>query len=256
MDNGAYILSIPTIRQTWSIVIFCYNEVGSVRNVAEQAHQFLKTHAADGELVIVDDGSADGSTQVIQALAEELPLARAILHPQNRGIGEALRSGYDAARFENVCALPADGQFAVTELIPFASIPKRSFVSFYRKKIEGYNWFRNLLTWTNRQVNDQFLGIRLRDVNWVKIYKKDELSQLNLQLRSSLIESEICAKLILRGNQVTEAPSQHRPRKSGESKAGSAPTIVRAAKETYRLSRVVAHYRRRNHAAEPASKSV
>jgi hypothetical protein len=62
-------------------------------------------------------------------------------------------------------------------------------------------------------------------------------------MKSSLVESEICAKLLLRENTMIEAESVYHPRKAGRSKGASVPIVLRAALETLKLVCVVGLYR-------------
>jgi len=88
-----------------------------------------------------------------------------------------------------------------------------------------------------------FLGIRLKDVNWVKIYKNSELKELNLKMKSSLVESEICSKLLLRKNKVLEVNSIYLQRKSGVSKGASLKITMQAMSETLKLIFVILFFR-------------
>ena len=233
--------------QSWSIIIFCYNEKDSVRKVNEAVQKVLsRISSGNREVIIVDDGSQDGSVQVIQEIAKKYRNVRTVFHPVNRGIGEALRSGYSAARYENVCAVPADGQFDSRELLPFKFVENGSFVSFCRKVQVGYSFFRRVLSATNRMINRVLLGIRMEDVNWVKIYKLKELSKLDLRLRSSLIESEICAKLFLRGNKCLQIPSVYHQRTGGKARGASLKIVWKAFFEICKLTWVVWIYRLRS----------
>jgi glycosyltransferase involved in cell wall biosynthesis len=234
--------------QSWSIIIFCYNEKDSVHRVIEAVQKVLsRISNPKREVIIVDDGSQDGSPQVILEIAKKYRNVKAIYHPSNRGIGEALRSGFQAARYENVCAVPADGQFDCQELLPFKFVEEKSFVSFCRKVQSGYSFFRRALSATNRIINRVLMGIRMEDVNWVKIYKLKELSQLDLRLRSSLVESEICAKLFLRGNQCLQISSTYHQRKSGRARGASLRIVWKAFFEICKLTCVIWEYRlRRN----------
>ena len=233
--------------QSWSIIIFCYNEKDSVRKVNEAVQKVLsRVSNSKREVVIVDDGSQDGSVQVIREIAKKYRNVRAVYHPANRGIGEALRSGYSAARYENVCAVPADGQFDPEELLPFKFVENGTFISFCRKVQVGYSFFRRALSAINRIINRVLMGIRMEDVNWVKIYKLKELSQLDLRLRSSLVESEICAKLFLRGNRCLQISSTYHQRKSGLARGASLKIVWKAFFEICKLTWVVWGYRLRS----------
>jgi hypothetical protein len=77
----------------------------------------------------------------------------------------------------------------------------------------------------------------------VKIYKRSELDKLDLRTTSSLVESEICAKLTLRHNTMIEAESVYLPRRAGQSRGASLPIVMRAALETLRLVYVISAYR-------------
>lgn len=224
-------------RQTWSVVVFCYNEVGAVRGVIDRVIGLFDEHRKGRyEIIVVDDGSTDGSYERIEAARAARPdVVGVVRHTKNLGIGEALRNGYKNARNENITAMPADGQFDVRELLPYLDIEMHTFISFYRLENVQYSSFRTFLSIANKWVNRVFNGITLKDVNWVKIYKRESITAFPWKLRSSLIESEICAKLLERGEKVTEVLSYYHPRKTGKSKGASLPIVVRALRETPKL---------------------
>lgn len=226
-------------KQSWSVIIFCYNEHKTVGQVIEEAVEVLADISSNFEVIAVNDGSTDGSGQEMDCMAQQHPQVKVVHHPTNKGIGSALRSGYDKASCDNVVAIAADGEFHMEELRPFAHVPENTLVSYYREVNTVYSSYRDLLSLTNRKVNKLFLGMELRDVNWSNIYKTKELKALNLKLTSSLIESEICAKLIRSGCRVIEAPSQYIERKEGKSKGGSLKIVWQAAMDTLKLIRVV-----------------
>jgi dolichol-phosphate mannosyltransferase len=239
------------MKQTWSIIIFCFNEVETVAKVTRKTSAVLQELASDYEIVIVDDGSTDGSQEEISRIAEQIPHIRTVFHLQNKGIGHALRSGYEAVKFENVCAVPADGQFDLNELLPHTFVAPNSFVSFYRKENTTYTLARNVLSLANRKVNEFFLGMNLKDVNWVKIYKKDHLHSLDLEIESSLVESEICAKLIHSGIKPTEVVSKYMPREAGQSKGASLKIVRQAMFDTLLLSKVLQRFRKDKSISRP-----
>ena len=95
-----------------TLFIPVHDERDSLLPTAHKALQVLSGVGADFELLIVDDGSRDGSAALADELAGADPRVRVLHHERNRGYGHALRSGFQAARGELVaytdCDEPAD----------------------------------------------------------------------------------------------------------------------------------------------------
>ena len=232
--------------QTWSVGILCYNEAGTLEKVTTDLLHVLKQLSSTFEIIIVDDRSTDGSRVVAYDLASKYPEVRVISHEVNKGIGGTLRSIYENAQYENIGIVPGDGQFDTNEYLPFKEIPENHFVSFYRKENTTYSPFRNILSLMNKQLNAIFLGITIKDVNWTKIYKRSDLRKLGLELTSSLIESEICAKLLYLKKRVIEAESKYLPRTYGESKGASMNIVKQAIKDTWTLILIMKRFKSAN----------
>lgn len=229
--------------QTWSVGVLCYNEAGALAGVVGQLLEVLRHLTDTFEIIIADDCSTDGSREIALKLQQDNTAVRVILHPTNRGIGGVLRTIYSNAQYENIGIVPGDGQFDATEFLSFTEIPANSFISFYRKENVSYNTFRTTLSLVNKKLNELLVGVKLKDVNWTKIYKKGDLDALNLQLTSSLVESEICAKLLFTGRRVIEVESKYLPRTYGKSKGASCATIFRALNETWTLLRLMRQFK-------------
>jgi dolichol-phosphate mannosyltransferase len=233
------------IYQTWSIFVFCYNEQGNIKKVIRQCVDLLKTfHREENELIIVNDGSTDNSLQEIEEMKTEHPFIKIINHKKNQGIGGALLSGYKSCKNENICAVPGDGQFDVFELAPFENIDNKTVLSFYREKNEHYHPFRKLLSWFNKFVNSYFMNIKIKDVNWIKVYKKSGLENIDIKLNSSLVESEIFAKMIVLGYQPFEVVSEYNKRDFGVTKGASLKTLSLALKELLKLVAIVNRFKK------------
>lgn len=225
-----------------SIIIFCYNEGENISPVISSALSLLTEIMEQFEIIIVDDGSTDDTIEICKIIAAQNSRINIVRHAINKGIGMALRSGYEFAKYEYVCAIPGDGQFDVKELIHVKPFSKNIFYSFYRYNAQ-YSLYRNCLTWVNRLFNQHILGVYLRDVNWIKVYRKEQIELVNPVLRSSLIESEICAKLYKMNVMPIEIPSVYHTRYFGKSKGGSWKTVRKAVAETYKLWRVVVSFK-------------
>jgi glycosyltransferase involved in cell wall biosynthesis len=227
----------------WSIIIFCFNEKNNLSKVLESVFEFVKNPQVQNyEILIVDDGSTDGSVEVINDKIKGKKNAKILSHAINRGIGQALRTGYFNAQLEYVCAIPGDNQFDIEELLKVKPFGSDTFYSFYRTNLYK-NSYRKLIHILNKLFNKWFLNIQIKDVNWIKVYRNDQLKKVDFQLQSSIVESEICAKLFKLGAKPIELPSKYLPRDYGTPKGGTWKTVSMAVKESWSLFWVVKKFK-------------
>jgi glycosyltransferase involved in cell wall biosynthesis len=99
-----------------SVVIPAYNEAAAIGPVLAELDAVLRSAGLEHELLVVDDGSTDGTQQSLAALAGSMPALRVINHPRNRGYGAALKTGVAAARAPLVAITDADGTYPASAL--------------------------------------------------------------------------------------------------------------------------------------------
>lgn len=97
-----------------SVVIMAWNEAATLAAVAREIHQELVRLAASFEILVVDDGSTDGTGQLADELVHALPGLRVHHHGANLGLGAVYRTAFALARGELLTFFPADGQFAAS----------------------------------------------------------------------------------------------------------------------------------------------
>lgn len=227
---------------SWSIIIFLYNEEGNIKTVLNETYKVLNSLTDEYEIIIVNDGSTDNSHIVIEKFIADKEHFQYINHSINKGIGKALISGYKLAAKQNICAVPGDAQFDVSELLNCPIFTENQFVSYYRKKT-NYNLYRGFLSKFNQALNYLFLGIKMQDVNWIKVYKKVHIENISFELTSSLVESEICGKLFKADISCIEIESKYLRRQFGVSKGGNINTVAKALKDLIKLIFVVRKFK-------------
>ena len=101
-----------------SISVFfpCYNDEWTIGGLVRTADKILKRRGGKYEIMVIDDGSTDGSRQLLKKLAKEFSRLRLIFHRGNKGYGGALRSGLGRAKYDLVFYTDGDGQYDVSEL--------------------------------------------------------------------------------------------------------------------------------------------
>lgn len=99
-----------------SVVIPCYNEELRLPRTIEQVERFLAAKGKDYELILVDDGSADGTRRVMDDAARRNPRIRIQALPHNRGKGRALAVGIEAAKGDEILVTDADLSTPIEEL--------------------------------------------------------------------------------------------------------------------------------------------
>ncbi len=109
--------SLEVDRPGASVVIPIYNEVGAVEETLRQVHDHLAASGIRFEVIAVDDGSSDGTAQVLVGL--ELPHLVKVVHPKNRGYGAALKTGIKNARFDAIVITDADGTYPNERMAEF-----------------------------------------------------------------------------------------------------------------------------------------
>lgn len=216
-----------------SIIIFCYNEEKNIHQVILKAIGFLsQKRYLNSEIIIINDGSTDQTASIIDSYKNSFIQTQHI-YP-NQGIGNALNTGYNLATKEYVCAIPGDGQFDIFEINHAPEFDDNHFVAFNRTQ-KNYGFYRSALTHFNQYFNQWILKINIQDVNWIKIYRKEQIHAKYRTLNSSLVETEICAKLLKSGKKHIDLPSEYLERKYGHAKGGNWRTLKKAIAEIFQL---------------------
>ena len=188
----------------------------------------------------MDDGSSDRTAEVVSAYASESERVRLVGHDENRGYGEALRSGLAAARGDAVFFTDADRQFRIGDLDRLLEHYARSpFVVGYRLK-RNDPWHRLLVARVYHAVLKAVFGLRLRDVDCAfKLFGREVLDTIRPDLvsRSAFISPELLIRAQMAGVTITEVGVPHYPRAAGRPKGATPKVIARTIKEIFLMRR-------------------
>jgi glycosyltransferase involved in cell wall biosynthesis len=224
-----------------SIVLPCYDEEANVAAAVRMACRAGRMNAQAYEVLVVDDGSRDGTYAVATRLAAGDPHVRVLQHPRNRGYGAALRTGIAAARQPWVLLTDADLQFDLVDLVGFVGLAAdHDLIAGYRvqrndprrRRVAAAAW--NLLV-------DRALGLHVRDVDCAfKLVRRELLEELELTSSGAAISAELLARSRARGARICELGVRHLPRNAGRQSGLRPRVVVRASAELLRLRRTLA----------------
>jgi glycosyltransferase involved in cell wall biosynthesis len=206
-----------------SLVMPAYNEAAGIADAVAEAHEALVGLAYEFELLVVDDGSTDGTGAKVAELAVLWPRVRLLTHSTNLGYGAALRTGFEAARFELVAFTDADGQFFLDDLEDLVTLAHECPVAVGRRVDRKDPWRRRFLSWGYNGLARLFLGTGVRDCDCaLKVFQRDALQYLLPESAGFFVNSEMLCRARQFGFAVAEVGVRHRPRRSGVSKVSLA----------------------------------
>lgn len=220
--------------QSLSIVMAAYNEVEALPACVARTLDFLRTRVDGGELIIVDDGSSDGTGALIDALAEREPEVVGLHLERNSGMGAALRRGFASARFDWVTIMPADGQIDAFELEDFFAVADGAdlVTSLYRNR--RYSLGRKVLSYGLRTLTAVVVGTRAR-TEGIYLVRRAVLETLGASSSSFLLNLEIPIRAKRSGHRVETVFMNVHDRSAGHSKATSTRRVVQTFQELFKL---------------------
>ncbi len=215
-----------------SIVIPAYNEEESVESTIREVSDVAQQLQRDYEIIVVNDGSTDGTRQTVLKLIYEIPRLKLVEHHPNLGYGAALKAGFNAATNELIVFVPADGQFTFTEIDRVLNgLENADIVCGYRA-IRQDNVMRRLNGRGWNAVVRLFFGYLCRDIDCgFKLVKKGVLKQVPLFTNGAMIDTELLAGAHARGFRIAEVPVAHLPRNAGEASGANLRVVLRAFRD-------------------------
>jgi glycosyltransferase involved in cell wall biosynthesis len=204
-----------------SVLMPVYNEVATVRQAIDEV--MAAQIGMDIELLIVDDGSTDGTRQILDETAWPANV-RVLKHDRNRGKGAAVRTGLEAARGEFAAIFDADLEYDpndLGDLLP-PLLSGNTNAVFGVRAFDGYTSHSFLFVLGNKGVTlvaNVLFNVYLRDLMTChKAIRTDVFKALPLQGNGFDIEPEIAARLLQRGERIFEVPVHYKARGSDEGK--------------------------------------
>ncbi|MEO6126295.1 MAG: glycosyltransferase family 2 protein [Ilumatobacteraceae bacterium] len=215
----------------------CYNDAATIGGLVDDVHTALVDHADELEVIVVNDGSSDGSRAVLDELAMARPWLRVIHHDKNRGYGGALISGFEAARMEWIFYTDGDAQYDAKEASLLASLATDEVDIVQGYKLgRGDPIHRKIIGRCYHHVVKLLFGLPGRDTDCdFRLFRRKLIIDRALTSTSGVICVEMMRSFDDQHARFVEAPVHHYARPSGKSQFFRVPAIARSARQLLQL---------------------
>jgi dolichol-phosphate mannosyltransferase len=171
------------------------------------------------EILIVDDGSRDGTAETVRQTSRGRPSVHLLRHTVNRGYGAALRTGFETARGDLVAFTDADCQFHLADLARLLALTESQPIAVGYRVGRQDSVLRKFYSRGYNLLARTLLGITVRDIDCaLKVFRRDALLRLLPETRGFFVNTEMLTRAAQMGLAVAEAGVRHRPRLRGVSK--------------------------------------
>jgi glycosyltransferase involved in cell wall biosynthesis len=168
------------------------------------------------ELVIINDGSHDGTARLLEELAVKHPFVRVVSHRMQRGVADALKSGADIARGRVLVYYPADLQYLPSDIPTLVAPILEGQADVVTGTKQGqYN--KRFVSAVYNALSRWLFGVRVKDLNSVKAYRREIMDMVPMRPDWHRFMVVIAAA---QGFRLAERPVPVHPRRAGTSKFG------------------------------------
>ncbi len=225
-----------------SIVIPAYNESGNIVGTLENVAGALEGLPLDAEIIVVDDGSADGTGALVTANAARFPGVRLLVNERNRGFGATYRRGVDEATRDYIVMVHGDNAWGASTLHEFFSHVGEAdvIIGYTRDMWRSRPLGRTIVSKTFTLLVNLITGRRLRYYNGLQIHRASILKSLVIESTGYGFQPEVLVKALRTARSYIEVPMDLREREHGESKAFRLKNAIDVLRTLRRLRQVAA----------------
>ena len=226
---------------TLSLIFPAYQDEDNIGNVVSTALTVLPRMVKQFEILVVDDGSRDGTAACVLQLAERDKRVRLIRHDRNRGYGQALRTGLaSASPMEILCLSDGDGQYNVAELARMLPLMVKYDVVTGARRANRNPVHRRMMSYGFNAVIRHLFRVTFRDLtSSLKMFRREACLQEDLVSHGNFTDVELILRSYFQGFSVKEIIIEHYPTEFGRSYSMSVKRILETFIEMGRVYRAL-----------------
>lgn len=232
-----------------SVIIISLNEAGNINIVVDFVLDFLQKEGLDDyELILINDGSTDGTGKIIDELAARSDRIKSVHNPTKKGLGYDFRTGISLASKDYVGWFPGDNEVSPETIKNiFAKIGEADIIiPIYETKPLSRSWYRRMLSVTYVALFNTIFGLRLKYFNGPCFFRRQLLSDVIMSTNGPAYMAEILVQLVKGGMPYVEVPMYFKPRNYGKTSVLKWKNVYLIAETIIRLFFRL-HFSRKNH---------
>ena len=220
-----------------SVFFPAYNDSGTIASMVIRAVKAASELTPDFEVIVVNDGSSDGTAEIADELARTYPQVRVVHHAANRGYGGALQTGFRSAAKELIFYTDGDAQYDPAELAALWDRMGEDVDLVNGYKISRSDPFHRIVIGrVYHHIVSVLFGLRVRDVDCdFRLMRRRIFERINLEKTSGVICLEMMKKITDGGFRIVEVPVHHYHRAFGKSQFFNFRRIAKTAVDVLRL---------------------
>ena len=214
-----------------SVIMPALNEENNILAAVNCTLDSFDAFSISGEIVVINDGSIDKTSDLVNELMEGNKCIRLIEHRTPQGIGASFWDGVDSAHGNVVVLLPGDNENDSTEIFRYYKLLEHvDIVIPFVFNREVRSFLRNFLSYVFRFIINTTFLVNLNYTNGTVIYRKEILKKLKYRSDGFFFQTDILIRLVKLNYLFAEVPYKLRQRGHGKSKAVSFPSLLQVVK--------------------------
>lgn len=216
-----------------SVIMPALNEEKNIISAIENTLVAFKDYCLKGEIIVINDGSTDGTVQLVKerlSIGGEYEI-RLINHDKPRGVGDSFWEGVERAKGEIIIMLPGDNENDPWEIFRYVDLLEHvdMVIPFvFNKQVRSL--FRNILSYIYRLIINTTFRVNFNYTNGTVLYRKSILSHIDFKSKGFFFQTEILIKVAKKGYLFAEVPYRLGLRPDGMSKAVTFPSFLKVVK--------------------------